>query len=129
MAAALVEGRVGLAQFTPDRFAEAGVTDPRIRPLLDRIRVSVDPGVTARYPAEWGTRIRFTRKDGTVSDMSAAFPKGNPENPVTTAALEAKLRDLVSSRLGVPAAERAIAAVGALESCPDMAGAFAGLDR
>ncbi len=129
VAAALVEGRVGLGQFTPDRFAEPGVTDPRIRPLLDRILVSVDPGITARYPAEWGTRIRFTRKDGTGSEMSAAFPKGNPENPVTTEALEAKLRDLVSPRLGGAAAERAIAAVGALDGCVDMAGAFAGLDR
>ena len=125
VAVALTEGRVGLAQFTPDRFSENGVTDPRIGPLLERIRVAVDPEVTARYPAEWGTRVRFTTGDGSVVERAAAFPRGNPENPVSTAMLEAKFRDLLSSRLGATVAEPAIQAVNALERCTDMASAFA----
>ena len=127
VAAALVEGRVGLGQFSADRFAETGVTDPKIRALLGRIRVTVDPDLSARYPAEWGTRIRFTGLDGTTVDLAAVFPRGNPENPVSTPLLEDKLRDLVAPRLGAEVAERAIMAVNGLEQCPDMALAFADL--
>ena len=128
VAAALVEGQVGLVQFAPDRFADQGVTDPRIGPVLERVRVTVDPDLTARYPAEWGTRIRFTRRDGAMVEMAAAFPRGNPENPVSTGVLEDKLRNLVSPRLGVAVADRAIGAVNRLEQCPDMATAFADLE-
>ena len=127
VAVALVEGRVGLAQFTSDRFSENGVTDPRIRTLLERVRVTVHPELTARYPAEWGTQILFTRRDGAAVEMAAAFPRGNPENPVSTETLENKLRDLVSVRLGATVADRAIRVVGALELCTDMATAFADL--
>ena len=127
VAVALVEGRVGLEQFTPDRFSDQGVTDPAIGTLLERIRITVTPELTARYPAEWGTRVRFTRRDGTTTELAAAFPRGNPENPVSTDMLEGKFRGLVSVRLGAEAAERAIRAVHALERCSDMASAFADL--
>ena len=129
VAAALVEGRVGLAQFTPDRFSEQGVTDPGIRAMVDRVRIRVDPELTARYPAEWGTKIRFTGRGGAAVELGAAFPRGNPENPVSTGVLEDKLRDLVSPRLGAAVADRAIRAVHGLAQCGDMAIAFADLTQ
>jgi 2-methylcitrate dehydratase PrpD len=128
VAAALAEGRVGLEQFGAERFSEAGVTDPRIRALLERIHVTVDPDLSARYPAEWGTRIRFTSQAGAPVELAAAFPRGNPENPVSTALLEDKLRDLVGPRLGAAVADRAVRAVNGLEQCPDMAAAFADVE-
>ncbi len=124
---ALLEGRVGLDQFNGERFNQNGVTDPAVRALLARLRVVVDPGVTARYPAEWGTRTTFTARDGSSVQLNAAFPCGNPENPVSTAVLEAKLRDLVVPRLGPSTAEHAILAVNGLEQCSDMATAFSDL--
>jgi len=127
VAAALLEGRVGLEQFTPDRFSDGGVVDPATRALLDRIEIAVAPDLSARYPAEWGTRITFTRRDGEIRALAAAFPRGNPENPVTTEMLEDKLRALVAPRLGVAAAEQAIRAVTEVDGCRDMAGAFADL--
>ncbi len=127
VAVALMEGRVGLEQFTPDRFSENGVTDPKIRTLLDRLTILVAPELTARYPAEWGTQVTFTRRDGSAAQLSSAFPRGTPENPVSTKKLEDKLRALVSVRLGATIAERAVRAVGAVELCADMATAFADL--
>lgn len=124
VAVGLLEGRVGLSQFGAERFSDAGVTDRAVRALLERIRVTVDPDVTSRYPAEWGTRMTFTARDGSSVRLDAAFPRGNPENPVSTAVLEDKLRDLVAPRLGQGAAERAIQAVNGLEQCPDMATVF-----
>jgi 2-methylcitrate dehydratase PrpD len=125
VAAGLLEGWVGLDQFTPERFGAEGVREAKIAALLGRVRVSVAPDITANYPAEWGTRVAFTLNDGGVRTMSAAFPRGNPENPVSTAALEDKFRALVAPRLGLELAELAIQAVHGLEVCDDMARAFA----
>lgn len=127
VAVALAEGRVGLGQFSADRFSEAGVADPVLRSLLDRIRVTVSPELTARYPAEWGTRVRFTGRDGRSAVRSAAFPRGNPENPVFTATLEEKFRDLVAPCLGPLVAEQAIETVRGLRDRADIAEAFSAL--
>jgi len=127
VAAGLLEGWVGLEQFSPERFDAGGVRDENIAALLRRVRVTVAPDVTAKYPAEWGTRMTFTLKDGNAQTMSAAFPRGNPENPVSTAALEDKFRTLVAPRYSPALAEKAIQAVRQIESCSEMGQAFADL--
>jgi 2-methylcitrate dehydratase PrpD len=93
--------------------------------LLRRIRLVVAPDITTRYPAEWGTRLTFTLRDGSVRSLSAAFPRGNPENPVATGTLEEKFRTLVAPRYNPELAEQAIAAVRRLPEERDMAGVFA----
>ncbi|MEZ4619619.1 MAG: MmgE/PrpD family protein [Caldilineaceae bacterium] len=120
VAAGLLEGWVGLEQFSNERFAATGVVDEPTAALLRRIHVTVAPDLTVHYPAEWGTRLTFTLHDGHTQTLAAAFPRGNPENPVSTAALEEKFRTLVGPRYGVDFAEAAIGAVRALETCSDM---------
>ena len=127
VAAALLEGEVGLGQFTPERFAASGVVNPAIAALLPRVHVRVAPDVTDRYPAEWGTRVTFVHADRTRTQRAAAFPRGNPENPVSTQALADKLRALVEPRYDAATADRALAVVDALDGVGDMADAFIGL--
>jgi len=122
VAAALVDGAVGLGQFGAERFGPDGPTNPAIQQALKRIRIAVDPELSARYPAEWGTRLRF-RFGPTAIDCGAAFPRGNPENPVATAELEAKFLGLVEPRW--PGfAETALNAVSDLAAIPDMSTVF-----
>ncbi len=121
VAAALVEGTVGLAQFTSDRFDADGVTHPAIAALLNRTTVRVDPALTARYPEQWPARLTIRLTNGEVIDGAADYPRGNPENPVPFATLEAKFRDLVTPRYDAALADRVIAAVRALERCADVA--------
>jgi 2-methylcitrate dehydratase PrpD len=120
VAAGLLEGWVGLEQFTAERFEETGVVDEAIATLLRRIHVTVAPDLTAKYPAEWGTHLTFALTDGHTQTLAAAFPRGNPENPVSTATLEEKFRTLVVPRYGEEFAEAAIGAVRVLETCADM---------
>jgi 2-methylcitrate dehydratase PrpD len=127
VAAALLEGAVNLAQFGPERFDAQGVRDRALAALLRRIRVSVAPDLSASYPDEWGTRVAFTLRDGSTHSLGAAFPRGNPENPVSTEGLEAKFRALVAPRYSAAIADRALAAVGELATTRDMAEAFAPL--
>lgn len=121
VAAALTEGRVGLAQFAPERFSPEGTVVPAIHALLERTTARIDPDLTALYPARWPARLTLTLRDGQRLVGGSDYPRGNPENPAPLAELEDKFRDLVAPRYSADLAERAIAAVNALESCPDMA--------
>ncbi|MCC6318913.1 MAG: MmgE/PrpD family protein [Gemmatimonadaceae bacterium] len=127
VAAALLEGRVGLVQFSDDRFDGRGVRQASIATLLPRIRVRATDELTARYPAAWGTRLTVLLTGGERVVREADYPLGNPENPVSTDALVAKLRELVTPRWGSDVAARAVATVDALPEQGDMADAFAEL--
>jgi 2-methylcitrate dehydratase PrpD len=121
VSAALSEGCVNLEQFSADRFTQKGVRHPAIVGLLARTRVVVADDLTAKYPAAWPTRLTIELVDGTVLRGASDYPRGNPENPVTTAELEAKFIALVAPRLGDDVAKRALALVRALDTCEDMA--------
>jgi 2-methylcitrate dehydratase PrpD len=124
VAVALLEGQVGLAQFSADRFGPDGVRVPAIAALLDRTRVAVAEPLTRKYPAAWPARVTLVRRDGARLQAASDYPRGNPENPVSTARLQDKLVELVEPRLGRDAAMAALAAVDALPRTSDMAAVF-----
>ena len=115
VAAALTDNAVGLAQFKPAR-----LNDPRIQALLARTRVTVEPDLTAKYPAAWPVRLTVTLDDGTVIQKASDYPRGNPENPVATSVLEQKLRALLEPET----AQAALQAVHDIDACADMATLF-----
>ena len=125
VAAALLEGQVGLDQFSDDRFDGDGVVEPRIAALLPGIRVSVQDDLTATYPARWPTRVTVTLRDGAREHGSSDYPRGNPENPVSTAVLEEKFLALVGPRFGVVGAERMLEAVRTIDERADVRGVLA----
>ncbi len=124
VAVALLEGRVGLAQFEEDR-----VRRPEIARMLEKTRVTVDEGLTAKYPAAWPARVTVKFADGRVVSGASDFPRGNPENPASTGLLEEKFRGLVGARFGEDVAELALARVHAMDTCADMARAFSDILR
>jgi 2-methylcitrate dehydratase PrpD len=120
VAAALAEGTVGLAQFSPDRFDADGVRHLAIAGLIAKTRVSVSPQFTAKYPAEWTSRVCVTFAGGSMVNGSNRFPRGNPENRVSTSELEAKFVALVEPRFSREDARRAIDKIRDLENCEDI---------
>jgi 2-methylcitrate dehydratase PrpD len=119
VAVALLDGRAGLDQFTPER-----MSDPAVTAILERTRVTVAEDLTAKYPVAWPARLTVTLANGDTLRGAADFPRGNPENPVATRELEDKFRALVSPRFGAPTAAHAIETVTQLENLTDLAGAF-----
>lgn len=113
VAAALLEGRIGFEQFSDERFSSSGVHGPAAA-LLDRIEIEVSPELTGMYPAAWPARLDLTLTDGTRLQAGGDYPRGNPENPVTTKALEDKFRSLVEPRLGAAQAQRGLELIGNL---------------
>ncbi|HTR79123.1 MAG TPA: MmgE/PrpD family protein [Gemmatimonadaceae bacterium] len=113
VAVGLAEGEAGLAQFAESRFDTSGVRDPAVAALMRRTRVTVDDGLTRRYPAAWPARLTVTLDDGTVLRGAADFPRGNPERALSTADLEHKFLDLLGGRFGQNRARSALAAARA----------------
>ena len=127
VAAALTEGRCGLEQFSESRFDQDGVREPTVAGLLPRVSIRAFDDLTARYPAAWPVRIRVIYRDGHTEAREANFPRGNPENPVSTAELEGKFLSVVEPRFGLSTAQRALDAARSVESCGDMATLFSAL--
>jgi len=123
----LLEGQVGLEQFAPDRFGDDGVLEPAIAALLPRVRVSVRDDLTRAYPARWPTNVIVTLRDGSVERGMNDFPRGNPEYPVSTEALEDKFVRLVAPRYGDAFARRALDTVRSLGDSADVASTLHGL--
>ena len=98
---ALLEGSLGLEQFS--RIAlwrRTACATPRSRAAAAHSDQRYDD-LTAQYPAAWPVRISVTYGDGHVEIREAAtIPRGNPENPVTTAELERKFTCRVEPRFG-----------------------------
>jgi 2-methylcitrate dehydratase PrpD len=129
VAAALVEGILGLEQFHDERFGPDGVRQPAIAQLLGRIRVIVTDDLSVKYPSAWPVRLTISRTDGTTERGASDYPRGNPENPVTTGELEQKFSTLVGSRFGEATAHATLNTLHSIERCPDMADLFVSLGR
>ncbi len=72
--------------------------------------------------------MRSRSNDGTTLRGASDYPRGNPENPVSTDTLEEKFVELVAPRLGDAFAQRALATVRSLhDSCRTSATLFAEL--
>lgn len=121
VAAALLEGRVGLEQFGPDRFGPEGVREPTIAAFLPRVAVRVDPALTAAYPAAWPARLVVTLEDGRVLRGGGDIPRGNAENPAPLAELRAKARGLIAPLYGAATADAVLDAVLAMDEVLDVA--------
>lgn len=74
VAAAVVRGRVGLAELT-----EAAIRDPEILALSDRISVEEDPSFTAQYPERYPTELAVVLRDRREITRFNDCPSGDPE--------------------------------------------------
>jgi 2-methylcitrate dehydratase PrpD len=112
VAAALVDGRVGLETFSPERLA-----DPRIAALAARVRDTVDP--SARYPETFPGWVRIHLADGRLVEAREPDGRGGPERPLPPAAVVEKFRDNAARALPPARVERLEAAVLALDTLAD----------
>jgi 2-methylcitrate dehydratase PrpD len=124
VAAGLLDGHVGLDQFSPERFTTDGVSEGAISILLKRTRVTVEDDLSRKYPSAWPVRLTLTLRDGSVLRGTSDHARGNPENPVSTGELENKCLALLESRFGHATANTAVQAWRELDGCNDTAELF-----
>lgn len=115
VARALVSGRVGLRDFDSTMLQQ-----PRVRDLMSRITLVLDPELDAKYPAAWAAAVEVEMADGTVQQAVVNAPKGDPENPLTEAELRAKFSDMLAWTEYAPEADRLLASLGSLATRRNM---------
>ena len=108
VAAALVHGVAGLAQFT-----DACVNDPRVQALRRKVEVVRDPSFSTIAAA-----VEITTSDSAVHLMSQTAARGSDVNPMSDRDLEQKLKTAAAS-LNLDATPL-IDAIWALETSADV---------
>lgn len=83
--AALADGEISDATFTPRRYR-----DPAVLALVSRIRFAEDPAYTTAFPATQRCRLEATLRSGELVTVRRENPKGHPSNPMTDQELASK---------------------------------------
>ena len=98
LAVALLYDRIG-----PAEVSEARIRDPAILALARKVEVSVDDALDREFPAKTMARVTIRTRRGNYG-TTVEYPRGNPENPLSDAELEAKFqsltRNLISDERG-----------------------------
>jgi 2-methylcitrate dehydratase len=129
LAAALVDGEIGLGSFTAER-----ISDPALRPIMRKITVTENPAFTDEYRrsrstsdvheggllARPRTKITVTRRDGAQLIEELTYPKGHAENPMTTADIDEKFRSICAAVLPDTDADSLVGAWWAIGKQPDI---------
>ncbi len=114
-AAALVEGRVGIATFTDQKTA-----DPRIRAVMGKVRMVVDSTIPADQERHAWTRITVRLTNGRTLEIPPREVRGHPTVPVSPEALRAKFEACAGVALPRDRVERAGERIETLEDCSDL---------
>jgi 2-methylcitrate dehydratase PrpD len=86
VAAALLDGHVGVASFAPER-----LEDERLLALARRVRYT--PDIDSPFPRTFPGRVRVRTRDGRTLEARVEANRGGPEAPLTPAEVIAKFRD------------------------------------
>jgi 2-methylcitrate dehydratase PrpD len=88
-----------------EQFTEQAIHDPRVYEMMRRVEMVFDPEIDAEYPQRWIGKVQVETSDGDVFLSRVTVPKGDPENTLERAEIEAKARRLADYRHGASRAE------------------------
>lgn len=116
VASALVHGSVRLDAFTPQR-----LSDPATRALMERIEMRVDPDYEASFPKQRAAWVELETMDGRRLTYHQTTRKGDPDDPLSDADLDAKFLELGGAAVGAAKAAVLLKELHALDARPDAA--------
>jgi 2-methylcitrate dehydratase PrpD len=114
-AAALCDGRVGIATFRDDK-----TDDPAIKALMKRVRVVVDPEIPGEGDQHVWTRVTLRLRDGREIGIAPRPVPGHPGSPLSLDQLREKFRDCARIVLPEDRVESVRQMVEGLDGCPDL---------
>lgn len=94
LAAALVDGQVGLKQFDEDRRR-----DPELLEIARRITFELDPEIDRIYPTSFPAHVSVGLATGGTLDIRVPAPLGSPANSLDTDGVRAKFSDVTAALL------------------------------
>lgn len=90
VSAALLDGKVWLDTFKPERFLAEDV-----RRVMKNMRVEVDPRYDDMYPEGIGNKVIVRLRDGRVIEAESIYPPGHFKNPLDRRGVEGKFNRLL----------------------------------
>jgi 2-methylcitrate dehydratase PrpD len=114
-AAALCEGRVGIATF-----CDGKAEDPVITGLMKRVRVVVDPAIPGDLEHQMWTRITVRLRDGREVGVAPRPVPGHPGSPLSLSQLREKFTDCARIVLSEDRIDSVRQMVEGLDGCPDI---------
>ena len=90
VAVACLRGDLGLSDSGPEALADGATAE-----LRRKVRVQEDAACTRAYPARYGARLVALGLDGRQRIIEVQTAKGDPENPLSEAELQAKALGLM----------------------------------
>lgn len=93
-AIAMLYGRASLSEYQQDVAQRQEVKE-----LMGKVRCVKDEVLDAAFPKQWPAWVEVRTKDGRTLRSEATYPKGDPENALTSLELEQKFRGLSSAVL------------------------------
>jgi 2-methylcitrate dehydratase len=114
LASALLDGRLSL-----DAFSDARLRAPKLRQLMQRIRIEHDPLLTERYPEELPSRLHITTTEGDSFTLETTYPRGHFRNPASVADIEAKFTAMADGALSPPRQTAIREAIASVDRCAD----------
>jgi len=95
------------------------MSDPEVLAVKERIEYIPDPELAVVEAPRSGF-VQVTLTDGQQAELFVSHAPGTPENPLDTAGVNAKVRDLMTPVLGGEKTEALIARVNTLEELDDV---------
>jgi 2-methylcitrate dehydratase len=121
-ARALVDGPITVASFRDE-----AVRDPALRPLMAKLKVTVDDAIEALLP-KMVLRVKAKARDGRVHEVEVENPLGHPDNPMQDAHINEKFFALADPVLGRERAQKALDAWWGARDVSDLRPLLARLD-
>lgn len=115
-ARALVDGPIRVTSFSDE-----AVRDPVLRPLMQKIKVTVDDVIEALPTEKTMLRVLATMNDGTRHTIEIVNPLGHPDNPMQDQHIEEKFMALAEPVLGQDRGRKALEAWWCVQDAPDVA--------
>jgi 2-methylcitrate dehydratase len=121
-ARAFVDGPITTRSFTDPK-----VRDPALRPLMSKLKVTVDDALEAMLP-RMVLRVVVTTIDGKEHAVEIVDPIGHPDNPMQDKDIEAKFNAMAEPVLGAQRCRPALDALWRVRDADNIGALFAMLD-
>lgn len=87
----------------PDQYTEEIIRSAEVAEVMKKVRIRKDPELERLYPRQWPSTVEIRTGSGGSYRTFIAYPKGDPENPLTWDELKDKFNSVTR---GVYAPER-----------------------
>jgi 2-methylcitrate dehydratase len=115
VSAALMDGDITLDSFTRER-----IHDPRLRALIQKVKVNRNAEMTAGYPDGIPNLLVVRTADGREFRREVRYPLGHAKNPMQDADVERKFRAMAGKVMAPAAIDTLLAALWKLDECADI---------